>query len=62
MFVSGATLMAIPPKMTGGSGFTVRVLVDTDSTFASKQSGKMSSSGSPNINISGFLVLIYLAL
>ena len=26
--------MAIPPKVSGGSGFTIRPLVDTDSTFA----------------------------
>ena len=52
--------MAIPPKMTGGSGFTLRVLVDTDSSFAYKQSGKVNSSSSPNIYVGVFLALTYL--
>ena len=29
--------MAIPPKVSGGSGFTIRPLVDTDSSFAYKR-------------------------
>ena len=60
--VSGATLIAIPPKMTGGSGFTLRVLVDTDSSYAYKQSGRMSGAGTQNINVCGFLALFYFIL
>jgi len=59
---SGATLIAIPPKMTGGSGFTLRVLVDTDSSYAYKQSGRMSGAGTQNINVCGFLALFYFIL
>ena len=50
--------MAIPPKMTGGSGFTLRVLVDTDSTFAYKQSGKMTSGASKRLKIYGLLCFV----
>lgn len=59
---SGATLMAIPPKMTGGSGFTLRVLVDTDSTFAYKQSGKITSGASQTVKVYGILSFICLLL
>ena len=54
----GATLMAIPPKVAGASGFTVRVLVDTDSTFAYKKNSKVSGSGSQKSNVYGFFTLI----
>ena len=55
--------MAIPPKMTGGSGFTLRILVDTDSTFAYKQSGqagsgKVTSGASQRLTIYGLLCFV----
>ena len=62
ILVSGATLIAIPPKMTGGSGFTLRVLVDTDSTFAYKQSGKITSGAAQTVKIYGILSFVCLLL
>jgi hypothetical protein len=54
--------MAIPPKMKGGTGFTLRVLVDTDSSFAYKQNRKVNSSSTQNIHVYGLFALIYYIL
>ena len=53
---SGDIMVVLPPKVVKGSGFTVRVIVDTDSSYIH---GMNSGAGTVSSAVMGFICLFF---